>query len=152
MDPAGADLTVLVVADQATELLDDIRDNRRAAVVFTRPSTQHQVQVKGDDARVVAATAQDLALAAGYRAPMVAELALIGVPKARVRALLAGGRAGGDRVLADVGVRADAATGCRPRAGDGAVTPGLDAIRNCVDGSQPGVMVTCAPDGTPNVA
>ncbi|EIM02389.1 putative GAF sensor protein, partial [Rhodanobacter denitrificans] len=28
----------------------------------------------------------------------------------------------------------------------------LDAIRECFDGSIPGVMATCAPDGTPNVA
>lgn len=28
----------------------------------------------------------------------------------------------------------------------------LDAIRDCLDGSIPGVMATCAPDGTPNVA
>ncbi|MFK2902759.1 GAF domain-containing protein [Dyella ginsengisoli] len=32
------------------------------------------------------------------------------------------------------------------------MTPGLDAIRDCLDGSLPGVMATCAPDGTPNVA
>jgi hypothetical protein len=32
------------------------------------------------------------------------------------------------------------------------VTPGLDAIRECFDGTVPGVMATCAPDGTPNVA
>ena len=28
----------------------------------------------------------------------------------------------------------------------------LDAIRECLEGSIPGVMATCAPDGTPNVA
>ncbi|WP_426662170.1 GAF domain-containing protein [Rhodanobacter aciditrophus] len=32
------------------------------------------------------------------------------------------------------------------------MTPGLDAIRDCLDGSLPAVMATCAPDGTPNVA
>ena len=32
------------------------------------------------------------------------------------------------------------------------MTPGLDAIRDCLDGSLPGVMATCAPGGTPNVA
>ncbi|MFC5527381.1 GAF domain-containing protein [Rhodanobacter ginsengisoli] len=30
--------------------------------------------------------------------------------------------------------------------------PALDAIRECLEGSIPGVMATCAPDGTPNVA
>lgn len=89
VDPDGGRLVVLVAAGQAAELLDDIRDNHRVAVVFTRPSTHRSVQVKGEDARVVAASAQDLALAAGYRDAMVAELALIGVPEARVRALLA---------------------------------------------------------------
>jgi hypothetical protein len=29
---------------------------------------------------------------------------------------------------------------------------GLDALRECFDGTVPGVMATCAPDGTPNVA
>ncbi|HET6805352.1 MAG TPA: GAF domain-containing protein [Frateuria sp.] len=32
------------------------------------------------------------------------------------------------------------------------MTPGLDGIRECFDGTVPGVMATCAPDGTPNVA
>lgn len=32
------------------------------------------------------------------------------------------------------------------------MNPGLDAIRDCLDGSVPAVMATCAPDGTPNVA
>jgi adenylate cyclase len=32
------------------------------------------------------------------------------------------------------------------------VNLGLDAIRDCLDGSVPGVMATCEPDGTPNVA
>lgn len=89
VDPSGGRLAVLVVACQAVELLEDIRDNRRVAVVFTRPSTHRSVQVKGEDARILAASAQDLALAARYRDAMVAELALIGVPEARVRALLA---------------------------------------------------------------
>ena len=30
--------------------------------------------------------------------------------------------------------------------------PGLDSIRDCLEGSIPAVMATCAPDGTPNVA
>ena len=29
--------------------------------------------------------------------------------------------------------------------------PKLDAIRPCLEGAIPGVMCTCAPDGTPNV-
>jgi len=29
--------------------------------------------------------------------------------------------------------------------------PSLDAIRPCLGGAIPGVMCTCAPDGTPNV-
>ncbi len=32
------------------------------------------------------------------------------------------------------------------------MNPGLDAIRGCLEGSIPGVMATCAADGTPNVA
>jgi len=32
------------------------------------------------------------------------------------------------------------------------VSLGLDAIRDCLEGAVPGVMATCAPDGTPNVA
>ncbi len=89
VDPGGGRLAVLVVACQADELLEDIRDNRRVAVVFTRPSTHRSVQIKGEDAQVVPIASDDLALAAAYRDAMVAELALIGVPEARVRALLA---------------------------------------------------------------
>ena len=32
------------------------------------------------------------------------------------------------------------------------MTPGLDAIRDCLEGATPGVIATCAADGTPNVA
>ncbi len=31
-------------------------------------------------------------------------------------------------------------------------SPGLDAIRECLEGATPGVLATCAPDGTPNVS
>jgi hypothetical protein len=30
--------------------------------------------------------------------------------------------------------------------------PGLDAIRECLEGATPGILATCAPDGTPNVS
>lgn len=61
VDPGGERLAVLVVACQAAELLEDIRDNRRVAVVFTRPSTHRSVQIKGEDAQVVPIAGDDLA-------------------------------------------------------------------------------------------
>jgi adenylate cyclase len=30
--------------------------------------------------------------------------------------------------------------------------PGLDAIRDCLEGATPGILATCSPDGTPNVS
>ncbi len=85
----GRRMGVLVLEEQAAEVLDDVRDNGRIAVVFTRPSTHRSVQVKGDDARVLRPRAGDRLRARAYRESMLGELAHVGVAAARVRALLA---------------------------------------------------------------
>lgn len=49
----GREITVMVFADAAETVMRDIAHNRQVAVVFTRPSTNRTVQLKGHDARSV---------------------------------------------------------------------------------------------------
>lgn len=89
-------ISLFVVAAQAVELLADIRQNGRIAVVFTQPSSHRSLQLKGDDAEVTSLRRGDASCIVAYREAMVIELGRIGVSEAMVRALLAG--ASGDMV------------------------------------------------------
>jgi len=61
VDAASGQLTVLLFADGADQVTRDLARNGRIAVCFSKPSTDQTVQVKGHDARMAPATAQDLA-------------------------------------------------------------------------------------------
>lgn len=63
VDPARGQLTVLLFADGAEPVIRDLRRDGRVAVCFSKPSTDQTVQIKGQDAQVLPATAQDLATA-----------------------------------------------------------------------------------------
>jgi len=71
-------VTLLVPQGSNGEVLDDLRDNGRIAVVFSEPSTHRTVQVKGRDARVHPCGPDDATLADGYRERFTAELGGIG--------------------------------------------------------------------------
>jgi len=62
VDEHGGQVTVLVFADAAERVLRDLAHNRQVAVVFTRPSTNQTVQLKGRDARIVPTGPADAAL------------------------------------------------------------------------------------------
>lgn len=76
----GRRLTVLVPEASGRAVLTDLRDNGRVAVVLSEPSTNLTLQLKGDDAAVEAAGAQDLALAERTLQGFVEEIGRLGFP------------------------------------------------------------------------
>lgn len=95
--PDRAGVTVFVVAEQSREVLDDVRDTRRVAVVFSQPSSHRTLQLKGRDALVEALVAGDRALIERYRQAFTAELGAIGFGPLFTHALI---DSGGGEVVA----------------------------------------------------
>ncbi len=75
---SGQRLRILMAASRSRGVLDDLRANRRIAVVFSEPSTHRTLQLKGEDAEIVAADAADLAAAERYVAAFSAEIGMLG--------------------------------------------------------------------------
>jgi hypothetical protein len=71
-------LTVFVMRQQATELLNSVAANRQVAVVFSRPTTHRTVQFKGLDARVTPLEPGDGQVIAEWVGSFVVELAELG--------------------------------------------------------------------------
>jgi hypothetical protein len=71
-------VTVLVESGRSEDLLADIRATGQVAVVFSQPSTHRTIQLKGDDAAVVAVTAAQLRIAERHLLAWVSELASAG--------------------------------------------------------------------------
>ena len=87
---AARDLvTVLLARSQSMQLLADIAASGIIAVVFSEPSTHRTLQLKGRDAHIEAASADDLALLAPYADNLAAELSSIGIDGRLARALIA---------------------------------------------------------------
>lgn len=86
----GRRVGIFVGRSQARELLDNIRCSGRVANVFSLPSSNLTVQLKGVDARVEAATAEDEAGLLPYAAAMAARLAPFRVPEIYARTLFSG--------------------------------------------------------------
>jgi hypothetical protein len=76
--PDGRELTVLLFADAAEAVARDIATNRLIAVVFSQPSTNRTVQLKGRDATPVPATPADVALVRRHLALFAADIAPMG--------------------------------------------------------------------------
>src|SRR5690348_16283875 len=68
-------VTIYVAESHSQALLADLGANGAIAVVFTRPLTHRAVQLKGTDARVVEASAEDAALVDRQAAAFNSELA-----------------------------------------------------------------------------
>ena len=94
--PDRSRISVFVVADQARELLDDVRATRRIAVVFSEPHSHRTLQIKGRDAVVESLEPGDRERIERYRAAFTAELAAIGFGPLFTHALIDSG--GGDVV------------------------------------------------------
>lgn len=71
-------VTLLVPRRGSRELLADLHDNGQIAVVFTEPSSNRTLQLKGQDARVTACDAADAELAERYLRGFVDEIAQLG--------------------------------------------------------------------------
>ncbi|WP_395699292.1 hypothetical protein [Aquabacterium sp.] len=74
----GSQVTVLVFAEAGEAVLRDIAHNGLIAVVFSLPSSNRTVQLKGRDARLVPANAADVALARRHVALFANELRQLG--------------------------------------------------------------------------
>lgn len=81
-------VTVPVWQAQAEPVLADIRGTARVAVVFSLPATHRTMQIKGSDAVIGAATAQDRALSAAYRDAFVQHLVMLGYEESLMRAFM----------------------------------------------------------------
>lgn len=82
-------VTMLVGAAMAAEVLEGVRRNGAFAAVFSDPPSHRTLQLKGKDAIVLPAEAGDPALADAYRAGFAAVLEPMGFPPAVIHAFLA---------------------------------------------------------------
>ena len=89
IDATDGTLRVHLARSQAARLLADIATSRLIAVVVSEPSTHRTMQLKGNDARVEAATPEDLATLPGYAGQLDDELRSIGLPASFARAMIA---------------------------------------------------------------
>ncbi|HEV8690847.1 MAG TPA: hypothetical protein VGQ91_11160 [Ideonella sp.] len=78
VDDQGRQVTVLVFAEAAEAVMRDIAHNRQVSVVFTRPSTNRTVQLKGHDALPVPAGPAEAALVRRHLALLADDLRLLG--------------------------------------------------------------------------
>jgi hypothetical protein len=86
--PDRRQLTVMVSKTQAAMLLTDVQYGGRLALVCSQPSTHRTIQIKGEDAQLVAPDADDLQAVAVHRDAFVAEIAPLGFAEPLIRLLL----------------------------------------------------------------
>ena len=79
LSPDGRRVTLLLPQGRSAEVLADLRDNGQIAVVFTEPSSNQTLQVKGQDARVAACGPDEQALAEAYLQGFVEEIGQLGL-------------------------------------------------------------------------
>lgn len=87
VDDGGRTVTLILSALQAGAVLADLRENRRLAVAFCRPTTDQTLQIKSIDARVVPLGRDDYCTLAGHTDQMVVEIGAIGFPESVIRPL-----------------------------------------------------------------
>jgi hypothetical protein len=71
-------VTLLMPQGSSRAVLDDLRDNGQIAVVFTEPSSNRSLQLKGGDAAVRPCEPDDAALAERYLEGFVDEIGQLG--------------------------------------------------------------------------
>lgn len=82
-------VTVLLPLRAAAQVLDDLRANRRVAMVCSEPTTNRTLQLKSDDAQVLSAGADDAAQAARHLEDFAAEIGELGLPAQVAQTVLA---------------------------------------------------------------
>jgi hypothetical protein len=88
LSPDARQLTLIVSAGEAGELLKQVADNGMIAAVFALPSTHQALQVKGSDARAEKLAKTDLQLARSYQQAFVDHLVKLGYPREVFEAML----------------------------------------------------------------
>ena len=79
---------MLVSRAQAAQLLRDVGESGRLAVVFSQPSTHRTLQIKGGNAQVGPPSASQLDAVRRHRDAFVNEVVPLGFPDSLVRLLL----------------------------------------------------------------
>lgn len=87
--PDARHLTVFVSRRQSRQLVADVAATGRIAVVFSEPFTHRTVQLKGVQAQIRDAVAEDEPALARYLASMETEIARVGYAPPLTRAMLA---------------------------------------------------------------
>lgn len=72
-------VTLLLPEGRSRAVLDDLRDNGQIAVVFSEPSSNHTMQLKGSDATVSPCGPDDRALAERYLRGFIEEIGQLGL-------------------------------------------------------------------------
>ncbi len=86
----GRQLNVFLKRSQSAALLENIRSSGgRVANVFSLPSSNRTLQLKGIDARIVPFAPEDLPIIDAHIADFVLEVVPLGMSEAVVRAILA---------------------------------------------------------------
>ena len=86
---AGRQVAVLVRHSQSEALLAHIRHSGRVACVFSLPSSNRTLQLKGIDAQIVPFAPADLPIVDKHLADFILEVIPLGMAEAVVRAILA---------------------------------------------------------------
>lgn len=84
----GRQVAVFIKPSQSADLLENIRSTGRVANVFSLPSSNRTLQLKGSDARILPFDAADLPLIEAHLADFLREVLPLGMPENVVRALL----------------------------------------------------------------
>jgi hypothetical protein len=82
-------VTLLVCSSDSKQMLDHVAANGAIAAVFSVPSTHQSLQLKGVDAKVAKAAANDAALAGRHLDAFVEHVGKLGHPPDLVRRLMA---------------------------------------------------------------
>ena len=83
----GRRVGVFVKSSQSTDLLESIRSNGKVANVFSLPSTNRTLQLKGADAQVLPFDLNDLPLVEAHISDFLLEVVPLGLPEDVVRTL-----------------------------------------------------------------
>ena len=87
VQPGAAEITVFLSRSQAGQLLQDIADTGRMAVVFSHPASHRTVQFKARHPRLRDATEADLPVLQRYLCAMEDELAEVDIGRPFVHAM-----------------------------------------------------------------
>ena len=85
----GRRIAVFVKRSQSAELLANVRATGRVANVFSLPSDNATLQLKGDDARIAPFDPADRAIVARHTDDFIEQVLPLGMPEALVRAVFA---------------------------------------------------------------